>query len=81
MERCGDPRTLTVKRRVTEAVLAGEPPTEVASDRHGRAGIRIALRQMKAGGQGSETLIAWLGHFDQGSPDDGDDAATLHHDG
>ena len=54
---------------------------EVASDRHGRAGIRIALRQMKAGGQGSETLTAWLGHFDQASPDHGDDAATLHHDG
>jgi len=81
MERCGDPKTLAVKRRVTEAVLAGEPPMEVASDRHGRAGIRIALRQMKAGGQASETLTAWLGHFDQASPDDGDDAATLHHDG
>jgi len=45
------------------------------------AGIRIALRQMKAKGQASATLTAWLANFDQGSPEDADGAAALHHDG
>jgi hypothetical protein len=47
MAVCGDPETLAIKRRVTDAVVSGEPPSAMANDRHGRAGIRIALRQMK----------------------------------
>jgi hypothetical protein len=78
---CGDPEILRLKWRVVEAVLRGEPPSAMTSDRHGRAGIRIALRQMKAEGQASATLTAWLATFDQGSPEDGDDAAALHHHG
>ena len=48
MAACGDPETLAIKRRVIDAVRAGRPPPEIAGDRHGRASIRIALRQMKA---------------------------------
>jgi hypothetical protein len=81
MAVCGDPELLRLKRRATEAVLAGEPPSEIAADRHGRAAIRIALRQKKAEGQPSAALTAWLATFDQGSPEDGDEDATLHHDG
>jgi len=36
---------------------------------------------MKAEGQASATLTAWLATFDQAGPEDGDDDATLHHDG
>ena len=36
MAACGDPAALAIKRRVVDAVLAGEPPTAVAGDRHGR---------------------------------------------
>ena len=68
MAACGDPETLGPKRRVVDAVLPGEPPTAIAGGRHGRAGIRIALRQMKAEGQASATLTAWLANFDQASP-------------
>jgi len=81
MESCGDPKTLAIKRRVAEAVLAEEPPSAIAGDRHGRASIRIALRQMKAEGHEGAALGAWLAHFDQGSPEDGDDDANLHHEG
>ena len=69
MAAYGDPKTLAIKRRVVDAVLAGEPPLAISGDRHGRAGIRIALRQLKAEGQVSATLAAWLAHFDQSSPE------------
>ena len=81
MAACGDPQTLAIKRRVVDAVLAGEPPTAVAGDRHGRTSIRIALRQMKAAGHASAALGAWLASFDQASPDEGDDEAAFHYDG
>ena len=81
MAACGDPDTLAIKRRVVAAVLAGEPPMPIDGDRHGRAGIRIALRQMKAEGQVSPALATWLAYFDQSSPEDGDDDAVLHHGG
>ena len=82
MAACGDPGIVAIKRRVVDAVLAGEWPSAITSDRHGRAGIRIALRQMTAKGQASAALTAWLAHFDQGGgPEDGDDDAALHHDG
>jgi hypothetical protein len=81
MERCGDPKTLALKRRVAEAIGAGEPPMAIASDRQGRTSIRVALRQMKAEAPASATLTAWLAHFDLGSEGGGDDDAALHHDG
>ncbi|WP_065750825.1 DUF6925 family protein [Bradyrhizobium paxllaeri] len=75
---CGDPETLAVKQRVIDAVLTGEPPSAIASGRHGRTSIRIALRQMKSQGYASTALDAWLASFDLGSPDEQDDAAELH---
>jgi hypothetical protein len=41
MAACGDPVELAVKRRVIDAVLAGEPPTAVAG---ATAGLPSALR-------------------------------------
>ena len=70
MAACGDPAALATKRRVVDAVLAGEPPTAVASDRHGRISVRIALRQMKSQGHASAALSAWLASFDSASPDE-----------
>ncbi|MEH2550649.1 hypothetical protein V1283_007294 [Bradyrhizobium sp. AZCC 2262] len=81
MAACGDPAALATKRRVVDAVLAGEPPTAVASDRRGRISVRIALRQMKSQGHASEALSAWLASFDQGAPEEADDEADLHHEG
>jgi hypothetical protein len=81
MAACGDPMALATKRRVIDAVLAGEPPTAVASDRHGRTSIRIALRQMKAQGHASSVLSAWLASFDSASSDESDDEAALHQNG
>jgi len=78
MAACGDPETVAMKRRVMQAVRAGEPPLEMAGNRHGRAGIRIALRQMKAEGLASPALTAWLASLDQGSLDDNDDEALQH---
>ena len=58
---------------------AGAPPASIASSRHGRTNIRIALRQMKSQGHASATLDAWLASFDQASSEEGDDDAVLHH--
>jgi hypothetical protein len=81
MAACGDPATLAIKRRAIDAVLAGEPPTAVAGDRHGRVSVRIALRQMKSQGHASAALTAWLASFDSAAPDEADDEAALHHEG
>jgi hypothetical protein len=81
MAACGDPAALAAKRRVIDAVLAGEPPTAVAGDRHSRISVRIALRQMKSQGHASAALSVWLASFDSAAPDEADDEAALHHEG
>ncbi|MBI5320432.1 hypothetical protein [Bradyrhizobium sp.] len=78
MAAFGDPATLAIKQRVRDAVRAGSPPAELPHDRHGRASARIALRQMKAAGDASPALPAWLASLDQGSLDQPDDEAALH---
>lgn len=78
MAACGDPDIVAVKQRVMAAVAAGEPPPEIAADRHRRTGIRIALRQMKAEGRTSSALNAWLARLDQGNVEDNDDEALQH---
>jgi hypothetical protein len=78
---CGDPERLAIKYRVIGAIDAGEPPSELACDRHGRTSIRIALRQMKAEGHASAALPAWLARFDRGDSEGGEDDPVLHHDG
>ena len=78
MAACGDPETIAIKQRVVDAVRAGRPPLDMASDRHGRTSIRIALRQMKARGEASPALSAWLAELDQGIVGDNDDEALQH---
>jgi hypothetical protein len=77
--------SLAIKRRVVDAVKAGEPPSAsiisaLAQDRHGRTGVRIALRQLKAAGQTPPILHAWLAEFDRTAVEDGgtDETALLH---
>ena len=67
--------------QVVEAVRAGEPPTAVAGDRHGRISVRIALRQMKSQGHASAALTAWLASFDSAISDESDDEAAPHQNG
>ena len=78
MAAFGDPATVAIKQRVREAVGVGKSPAEIAGDRHGRTSVRIALRQMKAAGESSPALTAWLANLDQGSLDQQDDDAALH---
>jgi hypothetical protein len=78
MAAFGDPAGTAIKQRVREAVGAGESPAEIAEDRHGRTRVRIALRQMKAAGDASPALTAWLANLDQGNLDQQDDDAALH---
>jgi hypothetical protein len=78
---CGDPERLAIKQRVIGAVDAGELPSELACDRHGRTSIRIALRQIKAEGRALPVLPAWLARFDRGDSDGDEDGPPLHHDG
>jgi hypothetical protein len=77
----GDPENLAIKRRVVTAIAAGEPPSGMARDRHGRAGIRIALRQLKAAGHAPPILTAWLASFDHSGWEGDEDDAALHHEG
>jgi hypothetical protein len=81
IERFGLPGCLTIKRGVVNAIGSGEPPSNLAItlDRHGRTGVRIALRQLKAAGTTSPMLKAWLAEFDHAVvEDDADETALLH---
>ncbi len=82
IERFGLPECLAIKRRVMGAIGSGEPPSNLAItlDRHGRSGVRIALRQLKAAGHASPILHAWLAKFDNVAVEDhGEDEAILQH--
>jgi Family of unknown function (DUF6925) len=82
IERFGRPDGLAIKRRIADAIKAGEPPSAlaIALDRHGRTGIRIALRQLKAAGHASPALQAWIAKFDSTAVDyDAEDEAVLQH--
>jgi hypothetical protein len=76
----GGSEVLAIKRRIADAVDAGEPPSAPALTRHERTSIRIALRQMKAAGHASAVLPAWLAGLDQSGVEIDDDGAGLHHD-
>jgi hypothetical protein len=81
IERFGLPECLAIKRRVVAAIGSGEPPSNlaIALDRHGRTGVRIALRQLKAAGTASPMLRAWLTEFDHAVVEDDGDEAVLQH--
>jgi hypothetical protein len=82
IERFGLSENLAIKRRISDAIKAAEPPSAVAlaPDRYGRTNIRIALRQLKAAGMTSPTLQAWVAKFDHAVVDDGEeDEAALQH--
>jgi hypothetical protein len=82
IESFGLPHDLAIKRRVADAIKAGEPPSSVsiAQDRYSRTNVRIALRQLKATGMASPTLHAWVAKFDHAVVDeDGEDEAVLQH--
>ena len=81
IERFGHPDSLAIKRRVRDAISAEQPPAAMAHDRHGRASIRIALRQLKASGHASPVLQSWLQDFDPAGLETDVDEADLHHDG
>jgi hypothetical protein len=78
--RFGQPEILAIKQRVRNAIDGNAPPSDMAGDRHGRTSIRIALRQMKAAGQASPALQAWLENFDPAGLESGPEEADLHHD-
>ena len=78
--RFGSPDILSLKRRVRDAIAAGQPPSALSGDRHGRAGIRIALRQLKAAGHASPVLQSWLQNFDPAGLETDADETDLHHD-
>jgi hypothetical protein len=80
IETFGHREDWEIKRRIVDAVNAGEPPSAMAQTRHGRTSIRIALRQMKAAGHVAAVLPAWLASFDQATLEDGEDETALHHD-
>jgi hypothetical protein len=81
IERFGLPECLAIKRRVLDAIESGEPPSNLAItlDRHGRTGVRIALRQLKAAGTASPVLKHWLAEFDYAVVGDDTDEAVLQH--
>jgi hypothetical protein len=80
IERFGSAEILSLKRRVRDAITAEQPPSAMPGDRHGRAGIRIALRQLKAAGHDSPVLQSWLQNFDPAGLGTDADEADLHHD-
>jgi len=80
IERFGSPEILTTKRRIMDAVNAGQPPSAMAASRHDRTSIRVALRQMTAARNASSVLPDWLASYDSASPEGDGEAPDLHHD-
>lgn len=80
----GAPESAGFKQDVITAVGRGEPPWTEArvAGRGARANVRIALRQMKAAGEASSALTAWLAAFDRAEPtaDEADDLSRGHAD-
>jgi hypothetical protein len=80
----GAPESAAFKRDVIAAVARGEPPWTEArvAGRGARANVRIALRQIKAAGDASSALTAWLAAFDRAEPlaDEADDLSRGHAD-
>ena len=72
LDRYGDPQIVDIKRRVVEAVAAGQKPPEadIAADRFARAAVRVALRQLQAAEQNSPAMAAWLSAHDRHEPND-----------
>jgi hypothetical protein len=57
----GDPTLYALKQQVVAAIAAGEDPfVAIRDDRMARTSIRVALRQLKAAGDMSPSLMAWL---------------------
>jgi hypothetical protein len=81
IERFGLPECLAIKRRVMDAIGSGESPSNLVTtlDRHGRTGVRIALRQLKAAGTFFPMLNAWLAEFDHTAVEDDGDEVVLQH--
>jgi uncharacterized protein DUF6925 len=71
LSRYGVPRLVDIKVRVAEAVRAGEQPStlHLSNDRHGRAALRVALRQLRASERMSAALAAWLSAHDRFDPE------------
>ena len=65
--RYGPPAYLAEKKRIFDAVKSGEDPTSYkpATTRLGRAGTRIALRQLAHTFSGLTNLEAWRNIFDR----------------
>jgi hypothetical protein len=81
IQRFGLSAGIAIKRRVLEAIEAGEPPSALtnALDRQSRTTVRIALRQCKAAGRTSPTLHAWLAEFEHSAAGEDEDDAVLQH--
>ena len=65
--RYGVPRLVEIKVRVAEVVRAGEDPSTASwcDDRHGRAALRVTLRQLRASEGLQGALAAWLATHDR----------------
>ena len=63
----GDSKFYALKQRVIAAVAAGEDPSVIAitGDRMARTSIRVALRQLKAAGDMSPSLMTWLSAYER----------------
>jgi hypothetical protein len=80
LSRHGDPRLIAIKQSVVELVAKGQPPSaiRIATDRFGRAAVRVALRQMQCTNGPSPSLSAWLSAYDRVDTDEPNDSTGDH---
>jgi len=66
LDRYGVPELVELKREVVESATAGRGPEMMSlpTDRFARATVRVALRQLRAMGETSPALTAWLSEYD-----------------
>lgn len=75
LAKYGAPELVSVQREVARMLDAGASPGAFAlpADKFARASLRVALRKLKAGGNASAALEAWMQAFDRSTEDDGED--------
>jgi len=77
----GDDEAVRLKQRVAALVREGGEPfgKDDVKSRNLRTSIRVALRQLKASGDGSVALASWLAAFEPADDEPDEDTQTVGH--
>ena len=81
LRRFGDPRSLVLKARVLQAVIAGENPSVISLTDHrfARTNVRVTLRQLRAAEEDLPSLAAWMAAYERATLAHPEEDQHVHH--